>query len=118
MSLLTDDYLLIAQGAEYLFIIGLLEIFMGWEMVVGGVFTGLGITYPTLLITVPFTIGRIPAAWFLAYYLDMGVTGIWWAISLSSLAKGLGLFLLYCYYRSRPGGLNLILLKSQKQKKT
>ncbi len=72
---------------------------MAWEMVISGVFTGLGITYPTLFITVPFTIGRVPLAWFLAYYLGMGVTGIWWAISLSSLAKGIGLYLLYRYMR-------------------
>lgn len=101
VALLTDDPLLIAHGADYLFIIGLLEVFMAWEMVISGVFTGLGITYPTLFITIPFTIGRIPAAWFLAYYLEMGVTGIWWAISLSSLAKGLGLLGLYRYMRIR-----------------
>jgi Na+-driven multidrug efflux pump len=101
VGLLSDDPLLIAHGADYLFIIGLLEVFMAWEMVLGGVFTGLGITYPTLFITIPFTVGRIPAAWFLAYYLEMGVTGIWWAISLSSLAKGVGLLLLYRYLRRR-----------------
>lgn len=101
MSFMSDDPALIAHGAEYLFIIGLMEIFMGWEMVVGGVFTGLGITLPTLLVTLPLTIGRIPAAWFLAYYLDLGVNGIWWAISLSSLGKGVGLYLLYKYLRPK-----------------
>jgi putative MATE family efflux protein len=104
VGLLTDDQMLIAHGADYLFIIGLLEVFMSWEMVIGGVFTGLGITYPTLFITIPFTVGRIPAAWFLAYYLEMGVTGIWWAISLSSLAKGLGLLALYRYMKTRTNG--------------
>ncbi|HAE40057.1 MAG TPA: hypothetical protein DCG57_15720 [Candidatus Riflebacteria bacterium] len=99
MSFMTSDPELIAHGAEYLFIIGVFEIFMAWEMVVSGVFTGLGITYPTLFITVPFTVGRVPLAWFLAYYLEMGVTGIWWAISLSSLAKGIGLYLLYRYMK-------------------
>lgn len=101
MGLMTNDAALIAHGADYLFIIGVLEIFMAWEMVLTGVFTGLGITWPTLLITVPFTIGRVPAAWFLAFYLEMGVTGIWWAISLSSLAKGLGLFILYHYMKRK-----------------
>ncbi len=104
VGLLTDDQLLISHGADYLFIIGLLEVFMAWEMVIGGVFTGLGITYPTLFITLPFTVGRIPMAWFLAYYLNMGVSGIWWAISLSSLAKGIGLLLLYRWMRRRTEG--------------
>ncbi len=99
MGLMTDDPALIAHGAEYLFIIGLLEIFMGWEMVISGIFTGLGVTWPTLFITVPLTIGRIPLAWFLAYYLEMGVTGIWWSISLSSMGKGIGLYLLYRFMK-------------------
>lgn len=101
MGLLTNDQALIVHGAEYLFIVGVLEVFMAWEMVLTGVFTGLGITWPTLFITVPFTIGRVPAAWFLAYYMEMGVTGIWWAISLSSCAKGIGLLLLYRYMKKR-----------------
>lgn len=103
MSFMSDDQLLIGHGAEYLFIIGLFEVFMGWEMVIGGIFTGMGVTLPTLLVTLPFTIGRIPAAWFFAYYLDMGVNGIWWAISLSSLGKGIGLYLLYRYMCPRLG---------------
>lgn len=101
MSLMTSDPELIGHGAEYLFIIGVLEIFMAWEMVISGVFTGLGITYPTLFITIPFTVGRVPLAWFLAYYLEMGVTGIWWAISLSTFAKGVGLYLLYHYMKRK-----------------
>lgn len=103
MSFMTDDPILIAHGADYLYIIGLLEVFMAWEMVLGGVFTGIGMTTPTLLITLPFTVGRIPAAWFLAYKMEMGVTGIWWAISLSSLAKGVGLFILYKYLKKKTG---------------
>ncbi|KAF1083666.1 MAG: hypothetical protein GQF41_0444 [Candidatus Rifleibacterium amylolyticum] len=99
MSFMTDDPMLIGYGAEYLFIIGVFEIFMAWEMVISGIFTGLGITYPSLFITVPPTVGRVPLAWFLAYYLEMGVTGIWWAISLSTLGKGIGLFLLYHYMK-------------------
>ena len=101
MGLMSDDPQLIAYGADYLFIIGLLEVFMAWEMVVSGIFTGLGITWPTLLITIPFTVGRVPAAWFLAHYLGMGVSGIWWAISLSTCAKGLGLLLLYHYMKRK-----------------
>jgi putative MATE family efflux protein len=109
MQLMTDDQLLIAHGAEYLFIIGLLEVFMGWEMVLGGVFTGLGLTFPTLLVTIPLTVGRIPLAWLLAYKLEMGVNGIWWAISLSTFGKGLGLFILYKYLRGRTDNFSSLL---------
>lgn len=99
MSLMTSDQALINNGAEYLFIVGLFEVFMGWEMTIGGVFTGLGVTVPTLFITLPMTIGRVPLGWLLAYHYQMGVNGIWWAISLTTLGKGLGLYFLYCYMK-------------------
>ena len=119
MSLMSDDPLLISHGAEYLFIIGLLEVFMGWEMVLGGVFTGLGITYPTLFITIPFTVGRIPLAWLLAYKFEMGVKGIWWAISLSSLFKGIGLLLLFYFLKIKTGEFkNLKFIATKKRSKT
>lgn len=97
LSLMTTDRQIIAYGTEYLFIVGVFELFLGWEMVFAGIFTGLGITHPTLLITLPLTIGRIPLAWLLAYHFNWGISGIWWAISISTLAKGVGLSLLYLY---------------------
>ena len=95
MAFLTDDPSTIEHGARYLFIIGLFGIFMSWELTYGGVFTGMGKTGPTLLISVPFTLGRIPLGWFLAEQIGMGVDGVWWAISISTLAKGIGLAILF-----------------------
>ena len=42
-----------------------------------------------MLISVPLTLARWPAAWLLAITLGFGTPGIWWAISLSTLAKGI-----------------------------
>lgn len=101
ISLLSKDILLIDAGAVYLYIIGVFEIFMCYENLMTGVFTGLGKTLPTTVITMPLTIGRIPLAWFLATYLELGIDGIWWAISISTFLKGLGLMVLYKYYKSK-----------------
>lgn len=95
VSLLTTDAETIAHGGRYLTAIGWFEVFMGWELLFGGVFTGLGRTLPMMAITLPCMIGRIPLAWFLAYHLDWGAVGIWWAISLTTLGKGAGLAALY-----------------------
>jgi len=95
VSLLTTDADTIAHGGRYLNAIGWFELFMGWELLFGGVFTGLGRTLPMMMITLPCMIGRIPLAWFLAYHLQWGVVGIWWAISLTTFGKGAGLALLY-----------------------
>ncbi|MDD3001751.1 MAG: MATE family efflux transporter [Candidatus Riflebacteria bacterium] len=101
MKLLTTDFKLISAGAAYLKIIGICEILMAWELVLGGVFTGIGVTGPTLLITLPITLARIPAAWILAQYCGFGVNGIWAAISFSTALKGVGLLILYRHMRKK-----------------
>ena len=95
VALLTNDAGTIAHGARYLWAIGWFELFMGWELLFGGVFTGLGRTFPMMAVTLPCMIGRIPLAWLLAYHLDWGAVGIWWAISLTTLGKGAGLAALF-----------------------
>jgi putative MATE family efflux protein len=85
---MTSDPEVIASAVRYLRIVGYFEIFLGWELLFEGVFTGLGHTRDYMLISVPLTLARWPAAWLLAITLGFGTTGIWWAISLSTLAKG------------------------------
>lgn len=95
IKLLNDDPLILGHGIRYLYIIGLFELFMAWEVAFSGIFTGYGKTHPILWISIPFTLARIPLGWLLAFPLAMDASGIWWAISLSSLAKGAGSALLY-----------------------
>ena len=95
------DPVLIEAGASYIFIIGIFEIFMTFENVLTGVFTGLGKTFPVMCLTTPITIGRIPLAWYMAFKLNMGIEGVWWAISITTMLKGLGLMLLYKYYSKK-----------------
>jgi len=85
---LTSDPVVIAHAAAYLRIIGYCEIFLGWELLFQGAFNGLGHTRDYMLISVPLTVARWPLAWLLAVTLGLGTAGIWWAISLSTLAKG------------------------------
>lgn len=101
IRLLSDNELLIDAGAKYLCIIGIFEIFMCYENLMVGVFTGLGKTLPTTLVTMPLTIGRIPLAWMFATYFGWGIDGIWWAISFSTFLKGAGLMILYRYYKNK-----------------
>ncbi len=95
MGFLSQDPQVISHGASYLRIIGLLEIFLGWEMVFEGGFNGVGETRPYMLISVPLTLGRYPLAYVLVHMLGGGIQSIWWAISLSTLFKGLSLNLAF-----------------------
>jgi Na+-driven multidrug efflux pump len=57
------------------------------EITTQGVFYGLGRTLPPAIISVSLNYLRIPIALLLTR-MGMGVEGIWWAISGTTIAKG------------------------------
>ena len=65
------------------------ETCIAFEYVLEGAFAGAGNALPPMLICVPLTALRIPAAYILSRpSMGLGVAGIYWAISVSSLFKG------------------------------
>ena len=88
-----DDKTVIAEGVKYLKIIALFEIFLGFEIVLDGAFSGAGDTMPPMLISVPLTWARIPIALLLAHKMGLGSEGVWWAISITTGLKGIVLAL-------------------------
>lgn len=73
-------------GAEYLFVMGIVQIFMMFELTTQGMFNGLGRTIEPAVISITFNAMRIPLAYFLASH--MGIVGVWWAIAISTICKG------------------------------
>jgi len=88
ISLVSVDPAVIASGASYLCWVGLLEIFLGWEMVFEGGFSGLGNTRPYMAVSIPLTLGRYPAAWLLVRVAGFGVESVYACIAVSTLLKG------------------------------
>ncbi len=88
-SIFTPDADTIAASAVYLIIVAWSQLFMGVEIVLGGGFTGSGDTWPPMLVAVPLNLGRIPLAYFLADTMGWGVIGVWWAISATTIVKGI-----------------------------
>ncbi len=84
-----NDPDVIAEGARYLKIIAMFEVFLGFEIVFEGAFGGAGNSLPPMLISVPMTWLRIPLAIVLAHTLGLGSVGIWWAIASTTGMKGL-----------------------------
>lgn len=77
----------IRSGAEYLAIMGLVQIFMMLELTTQGMFNGVGRTIPPALINISFNAMRIPLAFVLAE--EMGIIGVWWAMAISTVCKGI-----------------------------
>lgn len=64
---------------------------MAPELVLEGAFSGAGNSMPPMIVGVPLTAIRIPLAHLLANTLGLGAAGIWWAVSGTTLLKGLAM---------------------------
>ena len=79
-------------GGIFLRIDGYSMIFMMLEITTQGMFYGTGRTIPPAIISISCNTLRIPLAIGLAAA-GLGITGVWWAISLSSMLKGVVAFI-------------------------
>ena len=77
----------ITTAVGYLIIIGFSEAFMCVELTTVGALSGLGRTKLCSIISITFTSARIPLAIILGGL--MGLSGIWWALSATSIVKGI-----------------------------
>ena len=84
------DEKMITLGISYLSIVGFSQLFMCAEITTSGAFNGMGKTLQPTLISIIFTSLRIPIALIL-----IPLLGIWWSISLTSIAKGILVVVLF-----------------------
>ncbi len=80
-------------GVHYLVILGIGQMPMCEELLTVGALQGLGKTLSCSVITIVLTAARIPLAVALTGT-GLGLDGIWWALTVTSIAKGL-IFVMY-----------------------
>ncbi|VYU43192.1 MATE family efflux transporter [Clostridium tertium] len=85
----------IEAGANYLMILGFSQLFMCIEITTAGAFSGLGDTVTPFWVSIILTGLRIPTAIFLSSYAALGLNGVWWSISGTSILKGIILVILF-----------------------
>ena len=76
------------MGVSYLQILGVSQLFMCIEGVSAATFQGIGRPVPSSVCGILGNAARIPMAMALSATV-LGLDGIWWSISISSIAKGL-----------------------------
>lgn len=81
---------------DYLRIIGFSEILLSVEMMTVGALSGLGRTQLCSVISITLTVMRIPLALILSGT-SLGLNGIWWALTLSSVSKGILFYIVFQY---------------------
>lgn len=74
------------MGIQCMRIMGVCQMFMSTEIITAGAFNGVGKTIPSSVVGMVFTGLRIPLALWLSGYL--GLDGVWWSMSISSILKG------------------------------
>lgn len=95
----------IIKGIDYLKIVSISQYFMALEIGTTGMLNGLGLTkYPAINAMI-LNISRIPLAFILMPI--FAANGIWIAMSLSSVLKGIFLSLIYLYLRKRTDGFRI-----------
>lgn len=92
----------ILYGIQYLKILGLSQLFMCIEIATAGAFNGLGKTIPPSVVGIFFNVLRIPTAIILSST-SLGLNGIWWSISISSIFKGLVLTIWFVFILKKQG---------------
>lgn len=92
---LPHDQEAIKEGNIYLIILGLSQLFMCIEITSGGFFNGLGRTQIPSIVGIVFTGARIPMALVLSSPHLLGLQGIWWSISITSIIKGIVMVVVY-----------------------
>jgi len=93
MHVFVDDPQVLEVGTHYVRILALSQIFMAWEIVLEGAFSGAGDTLPPMVVGIPGAVVRIPLAWLLAIGMGLGPDGIWWTITATSVVKGVALLI-------------------------
>lgn len=103
-SIFIHEEEVIKEGIIYLRILGISQFFMCVEIATAGAFNGMGKTVPPSIVSVVMNALRIPGALLLS--IPLGLNGVWWSISISSILKGIILtswFIIYLRRRHELG---------------
>ncbi len=91
---------MLQMGIDYLRIVGYSQLFMCMEFATAGAFQGLGKTIPPSVTGIILLLMRIPLEYVLCNT-SLGLNGIWWAITISAIAKGIVLPIWFVSYRKK-----------------
>ncbi|MGL1893577.1 MAG: MATE family efflux transporter [Spirochaetaceae bacterium] len=97
-SLFVQEESVIQGGIVYLRILSISQIFMCIEITTMGAFNGIGKTGIPPIVSVSLTASRIPLSILLATVFGLGVSGVWYSISVTTIFKGIILTSLFFYF--------------------
>ncbi|MES2652355.1 MAG: MATE family efflux transporter [Bacteroidota bacterium] len=89
----TKDVAVVEIAAQLLIIAGFFQLFDGTQVVGLGVLRGIGdVNVPTYITFLSYWVIGIPLGYFLGIYLNLGVNGIWYGLTIGLLTASILLF--------------------------
>jgi len=92
-GIFSSDPEVIDIAADYLLILGLSQVFMGIEIILEGAFSGAGDTIPPMAVSIPGSVARLPLAYLLCFTFGIGINGVWWSLTITSVLKAVTLLI-------------------------
>jgi len=90
----TSDNAVIVIAAQLLIIAALFQLFDGAQVVGLGILRGMGdVNIPTIITFIAYWIIGLPVGYWLGIYLKVGVTGVWYGLTLGLMASVIMLFI-------------------------
>lgn len=96
-SIFLSDPESLKMGTEYLKILGFSQLFMVTELMATGAFFGWGKPNIPAITGISLTVLRIPMAYAFISLWQNELSSVWWSISISSMAKGTLLVILFIF---------------------
>jgi len=85
----------IQENVRYLHYMSVAQPFQAVQVACEHAIIGAGMTMPVMIGSVTMNVLRIPLAWAMTTVLPLGIGGIWWAINISSIGKGVWMWILH-----------------------
>lgn len=89
MSAFTDDPAVVRDGVGYLRIVAVAQVFMGVHLVLENAMSGAGYTLLPMAVSMVLVVARLPLAGALSG--AIGLAGVWWSISGTTMGRGAAL---------------------------
>ncbi len=89
VSVFTGDPAVVRDGVSYLRIVAVAQVFMALHLVLENAMSGAGYTLLPMAASMTFTLARLPLAAVLSG--AVGLAGIWWTISGTTVARGVAM---------------------------
>ena len=89
------DPAVIKEADRYVMILAPAQLFAGVCVLIDGIFAGVGKTWPSMCVSIPCSLLRVPLAYWATHVWNMDASGVWMTISAMCILRGAVMMVLF-----------------------